>query len=100
MHLLTNEAGIWYAWIMKNNEMILHIPSDSQKLPDNDQWTHRFEIHSETSNRVYIVSQNKANRHWGCSCMAWRTRRYCKHLTCLSLPCHEVPFEVQLAGGR
>jgi len=33
-------------------------------LPDNDQWQFRFEIKSETSNRVYVVSQNKKGRFW------------------------------------
>jgi hypothetical protein len=40
----------------------------------------RFEIRSETSNRLYIVSRNKKSKKWGCSCPAYRTRRYCKHL--------------------
>jgi hypothetical protein len=56
-----------------------------QKLPDNDQWTNRFEIESESSDRIYIVSQNKKTGIWGCSCPAWRTRRYCKHLRSLGL---------------
>lgn len=49
-------------------------------LPDNDQWTNRFEVHSETSSRVYIIAQNKANKTWGCSCMGWKRHRNCKHL--------------------
>jgi len=65
-------------------------------LPDNDQWTNRFEIRSETSNRIYIIAQNKKNRHWGCSCPAYRTRRYCKHLRSLGLPTNETPHEVQI----
>lgn len=51
-----------------------------QVLPDNAQWKNRFEIHSESSNRVYIISQNIKGEHWGCSCPAWITRRKCKHL--------------------
>lgn len=67
----------------------------SMILPDNDQWTHRFEIHSETSNRVYVVAQNKQKRHWGCSCPSYKVRRYCKHLSAIGLPVNEKPFEVQ-----
>lgn len=65
-------------------------------LPDNDQWQNRFEIKSETSNRIYIIAQNKAKKFIGCSCPAWRTRRSCKHLKALNLPCFETPVELHL----
>lgn len=58
-------------------------------------WINRIEIKSETSNRVYVVSQHTAKRHWGCSCPGWRAHRQCKHLEQLGLPCGEVPFEVE-----
>lgn len=72
---------------------VLRIPRDT-RLPDKAQWTNRFEIKSETSNRVYVVAQHKTNRHWGCSCPRWRTTRNCKHLRNLSLPAYEQPHEV------
>lgn len=76
--------------------LTLHVaPSD--RLPDNDQWEHRFEIRSESSGRIYIIAQNKAKRHWACSCPAWRTRRTCKHLATLALPAYERPHEVLVA---
>jgi hypothetical protein len=59
----------------KNNLPVLRRPAGSIALPDNAQWTNRFEIRSESSNRVYVVSQNIKKRHWGCSCPGWRTRR-------------------------
>ena len=65
-------------------------------LPDNDQWQHRFEIKSETSDRIYIVSQNKKKRHWACSCMAYKRYRYCKHLQQIGLPVKETPFEPKI----
>ncbi len=65
-------------------------------LPDNDQWTNRFEIRSETSNRVYILAQNKKKRHWSCSCPGWKRHRTCKHLASLLLPAYEKPLEVQV----
>jgi len=64
-------------------------------LPDNDQWTNRFEIRSESSNRIYIIAQHKLKRFWGCSCPGWRRYRKCKHLTNLSLPSHEQPYELE-----
>lgn len=70
------------------------------RLPDNDQWTNRFEIKSASSNRKYIISQNKGKRYWGCSCPSWRTRRYCTHLKEIGLPCFEKPHEVLLTGGK
>ncbi len=68
-------------------------------LQDNDQYTNRFEIESESSNRVYIVSQNKKKRHWCCSCMGWKRFRKCKHLGALNLPAYEKPYEVQIQLG-
>ncbi len=63
-------------------------------LPDGKLWENRFEIRSETSDRVYVISQNKSKRHWGCSCPSYRVRRYCKHLKTLGLPCLERPHEI------
>ena len=71
---------------------ILRVPQ-SLMLPDNDQWQNRFEIYSETSNRVYTIAQHKQRRHWGCSCPSYRTRRRCKHLEEIGLPTNEVPHE-------
>jgi len=83
---------------MANQLQVLRIPV-KDALPDNDQWTNRFEIRSQTSNRVYIVAQNKAKRHFGCSCPAYRVHRHCKHLKALALPCYEKPHEVQVTKG-
>lgn len=63
-------------------------------LPDNDQWQFRFEIQSETSERVYVIAQHKKHLHWGCSCMAWKRYRHCKHLTAMGIPNHEQPYLV------
>jgi hypothetical protein len=65
-------------------------------LPDNAQWQFRFEIQSESSDRIYIVSQHKERKHWGCSCPAWRTRRTCKHLNAMGIPGGETPYEPKI----
>jgi len=41
-----------------NNSLpTLSVPQ-SMMLPNTDQWENRFEIHSETSNRIYGIAQN------------------------------------------
>ena len=79
-------------------ETALTLPPGTERLPDNKQWTNRFEVHSETSDRVYIIAQHRDKGHWGCSCPAWRTRRKCKHLKSLGLPELEVPHQVTIAS--
>jgi hypothetical protein len=71
------------------------IAYQAQRLTDNDQWIKRVRIISE-SGRAYIISQNKARRHWGCSCQGYRTRRQCKHLSRIGLPINEQPWECDL----
>jgi hypothetical protein len=78
---------------VSSKTVTLYVPRDS-RLPDSDQWINRFEIRSETSNRVYIVSQNRVKRHWACSCPGYRTHRTCKHLASMSLPAYERAHEV------
>ncbi len=78
---------------MSSNLPVLKLPNNTPMLPNTNSWINRFEIHSETSNRIYVISQNKKRRHWGCSCPAYRTRRRCKHLEEIGLPTNEVPYE-------
>lgn len=75
----------------------IHIPRHAVMLPDNDQWENRFEIRSESSNRVYIVAQNIKRRHWGCSCPGYKIHRKCKHLEAIGLPAYEKPYEAKLS---
>ncbi len=66
--------------------------------PDNDKvWENKFFVKSESSDRLYVVSQNIQKRHWGCSCPAWRIRRQCKHLRAIGLPENERPYEAKLS---
>lgn len=80
------------------NEVTLYIRPDVA-LPDNAQWTNRFNIGSETSDRVYVISQHKTGKYWGCSCPAWRIHRRCKHLDALGLPNHMKPYEPRIEKG-
>ena len=68
----------------------------SNVLEDNKLWKNRFEIHSESSDRVYTIAQNRSKGHMGCSCMGWRRYRNCKHLSALGLPGHEEPVNLKL----
>ena len=77
---------------MANLALIEKLSQD--KLPDNKQWCNRFEVHSESSNRVYTIAQNKTGRWWACSCPGWIRYKRCKHLTTLALPGHHQPFEL------
>jgi hypothetical protein len=83
------------------NGITLYLPNSVKILPDNDQWTNRFEIRSESSGRIYVIAQNKNRRSWGCSCPGWKRHRNCKHLQTIGVPCFERPFEVaKVEGGR
>lgn len=53
-------------------------------LQDTDQWVHRFEIRSESSDRLYVVAKRRTTGEWGCSCMGWKRTRNCKHLRAVS----------------
>ena len=79
-----------------SNQLVLRRPPGAVTLPDGPQWCNRFEIRSETSDRIYIVAQNIKKRHWACSCGGWKRYRHCKHLENLGLPGHEKPHEVFL----
>jgi hypothetical protein len=74
---------------------IIHTGS-ALRLPDNSQWQNRFEIHSQSSNRVYTVAQHKNRRYWGCSCFGWIRFKHCKHLRAVGIPADMVPYEAQL----
>ncbi len=54
-------------------------------LGDNGRWKARFEIGSESSDRVYRVSFDTAQGCWVCSCMGCIRHGQCKHLTAMGL---------------
>jgi hypothetical protein len=82
---------------MANEKIVLRvfIPAD-RRLDDNAQWTNRFQIKSESSDKLYTIAQNKSGRFWGCNCMGWVRHKTCKHLTAMQLPSFMRPFEATL----
>ena len=82
---------------MANDKIVLRvfIPAD-RRLPDNAQWTNRFQVKSETSGSLYTIAQNKSGRFWGCNCPGWIRHKTCKHLTAMQLPSYQRPFEAVL----
>lgn len=76
-------------------------PPGAIALPDVGEWQNRFEIRSEISNRVYVISRNKKTMKWGCSCPGWITHRKCKHLLdgC-RLPLSEIHQADRIAADR
>lgn len=49
-------------------------------LPDNKTYELRFEVKSESTDSLYTIARNKANKQWACSCRGWIRHRTCKHL--------------------
>ena len=88
----------WAATFLEENIMGLTIHGTTA-LEDNSSHTNRFEIRSESSNRVYIVAQSKSAGEWQCSCPGWCIKRpgkerNCKHLKALK-PVLEASLEAQ-----
>jgi hypothetical protein len=53
----------------------------AKKLPPSKVYSHRWEVESNTSNRLYVVSIKKEDGSFGCSCPAWKfQRKECDHL--------------------
>jgi hypothetical protein len=74
--------------------------AQDRRLPDNAQYTNRFQIKSESSDKLYTIAQNKSGLWWACSCPGWIRHKTCKHLTALGLPGQHTPFEATLPAGK
>lgn len=57
-------------------------------LPDEDRYKARFDIRSETSDRIYRISFDAAPGalYWKCSCPGYVRHGHCKHLEAMNLP--------------
>lgn len=82
----------------KDTLPVLYIPVNAHRVPDSPGWQNSIGVPSESSDALYVVSQRKTSKGWGCSCFGWRRHRHCKHLKSMSLPAGERPYEVQLKG--
>lgn len=80
-------------------EITIHVAS-KDKLPDNSHFKNRFQIRSESSNRLYTIAQSISGKWWGCSCRGWIAHKKCKHLSTLQLPGGYTPCEVKISEGR
>ncbi len=78
---------------------IIRLPRNTALLPDNANYVNRFEIRSESSDRVYVVAQSRNGRWWSCGCHGWIRYKRCKHLTALGLPGNHTPHEAQIEGA-
>lgn len=72
----------------------VYVPG-GEHLPDNRDYTNRFEIRSATSDRLYIVAQNKKTGMFSCSCPGWKTHRTCKHLHTIQQVGRQAAIEVR-----
>ena len=64
------------------------------KTEKSELWENRMEITGSSGN-IYVVSQHKTGRYWGCSCPGWKSRKRCKHLETMGLPPNCEPFELK-----
>lgn len=76
---------------------VLYVPAGTAIDPKPYKgWQYRMEVQSETSDSIYVVSQNVKDKYWACTCFGFRRYKKCKHLEAMGLPCFHKPFEVQL----
>lgn len=71
---------------LTKNALALFKENNLSLLPDNESHRYRMKVPSETSDREYIVAQNKRGMHtgrWECSCRGWIMHRKCKHLSAM-----------------
>lgn len=54
-------------------------------LPDETRYRCRYEVASQSSNRVYRISFDMALQAWSCSCRGCISHGQCKHLTAAGL---------------
>jgi hypothetical protein len=85
---------------MPDTALVVRVPPGTQLLPDTKTHVNRFEIHSSSSNAVYVIAQSRSGRWWACGCFGWIRHKHCHHLDELGLPGHHVPHEARLTGGK
>lgn len=73
-------------------------------LPDSETHRHRFEVKSESSDSLYIVSQKNSTGEWQCSCRGWIMKRpgkerSCKHLSAMLPALHVIGSMVAFSNS-
>lgn len=70
-----------------SNQIIPKPPTGVQCLPDTDRYANRFDVRSQSSNRMYRISYDKSDgmRCWVCSCPGYLRHGHCKHTTSIGL---------------
>lgn len=84
---------------MPQQQMTIYVKQEA-KLPDNQSFTNRFRIKSESSNRLYTIAQSISGRWWACECRGWISHKHCKHLDVLCLPGNYTPKEIKIASAK
>lgn len=92
-------------WVFPGDVAVVAAQIGSRLEPDNQQWTNRFIIASQSSDRTYVVAQRRTNGEWGCACPGWRHHRHCKHVADLKgrlrrLGYYQLPSGQMAVQGR
>ena len=69
------------------------LPPGARKLPDSARHCNRFQIRSDSSDRLYTIAFDRAMSRWTCGCGSYiyAKGRPCKHLLRLGLVGSRAP---------
>jgi hypothetical protein len=73
---------------------------DSEVMDDSDRYVNRFTVKSTSSSKQYVVSQQRSDGMWCCSCTGWTHWRKCKHLTDLLRRLSKVQVRIDEAAAK
>jgi hypothetical protein len=71
-------------------------------LPDTDRFKFRFDVRSQTSGSLYLVSYDDAPgaKYWVCSCRGCISHGHCKHLESMGLAGRKLAKVLPLSDRR
>lgn len=86
-----------------SNAIVPAMPTGVRRIePDDGRYKNKFQVNSQSSDRVYRISYDAAEGAgwWACSCPAGISRGYCKHLTAVGLhPTRSEVMQKRLSVG-